>query len=130
MDDWKVFLLYDWDLRSLYRQPEDFDAQKKLLEDEVELRASDRDARFLLAFVQYHSGDLDAAGRNWEALEDVAGGDPLDEKLVRRYSLALNVRQGLEASGQVDDDGAPADVVVARFLSQPSVADVPQLPIR
>ena len=130
IDGWDSFLLYDWDLKKLYKREAELEQLKKTLDVAVQEDPSNEDVRFVQGFVRFYSGDLDGAVVSFEALSDIQGAESLGHSITRRYQRALAMRRGesidtRELTGSME---VPVlDPAEARFLADPSVSSCSEL---
>lgn len=136
LDTWDAFLLHDFDIRSVYTNPADFEQHKQALLAARDVDPTRRDVLLVAAFVQFHSGDV-GAGASLDTLADSATAagavDPIDAALIERYTAAMALRAG-QAVAQTAIAGTEKrslpDPGEDRFLAAPSVATIRELPTR
>ena len=129
LEDWEVFPRYEWSLPSFYRNVGDFETQRATLRQEVELQPADANARFVLAFVEFASGNLDAAAVHVDAIV-TTGSDLQSKQITERLAREIEHRNGAFPRSEDAMDLVVEDDPTGRFLASLSLAEVRQLEIR
>jgi hypothetical protein len=83
----------DYSVYGLFDFPRDLDHQVRFVKDYLRDRADDRDALFVLGFMQYHLTRNDEARASFDRLQ---GMDP-DDKLVKVYKRLLGEKAKMKA---------------------------------
>lgn len=123
LKEWERFPRYRWNFQAQYGNEEDFGKQLELLKDHVQLYPQDMDARLVLAYVLFASGDLGGVAVHLDALQSYSK-DPQVVAIARALAREIEHRNGTFPQSEAERVILLEEDANARFLETQSLGEI------